>query len=208
MLNCITASVERIKIKGDILNCTAQGHSKILHQVQVQQGRRDMLTTMISTISAVLVIPSKPAAAASIELPIPSKATSREEDLSSAFVIPALSETQYIDKIRAARPNAMRQLSELIERGRYKDAAESLVLYPFDDVAQSAFYLPWAILKNDEIRATEVKLSYDKFSKALRGFEKKCREAASYRTEDDEVEDAFLSLNSSLDELLKTAMYK
>jgi hypothetical protein len=56
------------------------------------------------------------------------------------------------------------------------------------------------------VLAWQVKLAYDKFSNTLRGFEKKCREAASYKTEDDEVEAAYVSLNNSLDELLRTAM--
>lgn len=71
-------------------------------------------------------------------------------------VIPALSPGQYVDKIIAARGPAWEDLVRWMEMSKYKEAAESLIIYPFDDIAQSAFYLPWAILEVDENRAVQV----------------------------------------------------
>ena len=39
----------------------------------------------------------------------------------------------------------------------HSQAAEDLIIYPFDDIAQSAYYLPWAILRVDEGKAVEVR---------------------------------------------------
>ena len=52
------------------------------------------------------------------------------------FVLPALTPRQYLDRIAQARPQAWQELRSLIDNGFFKKAAESLILYPFDDVAQ------------------------------------------------------------------------
>ena len=72
------------------------------------------------------------------------------------FVLPALTPAQYLTRIAQARPQAWQQLGDLVEGGFFKRAAEDLVLFPFDDVAQSAYYLPWAMLSVDEARAVKV----------------------------------------------------
>lgn len=61
------------------------------------------------------------------------------------------------------------------------------MLYPFDDVYQSAFFLPWAMVAVDEARGTEVQLAFLRFEDSVTAFRRMCREAASFRAEDEEV---------------------
>ncbi len=84
--------------------------------------------------------------------------TSMAEPDAIPFVRPALSVGQYVNRIVATRQQAYSELRDLVEAGRFKVAAEALVLYPFDDVAQSAFFLPFAMLRVDDERAISVSL--------------------------------------------------
>ena len=58
-------------------------------------------------------------------------------------VVPALKAEQYVDKIVGSRAAAFRDLTDLIDRSKYKELSEALFLSPFDDIMRSAFYLPW-----------------------------------------------------------------
>ena len=67
----------------------------------------------------------------------------RRSILLSSNVVPALSVTDYLNRIAAARTQAWQDIRNSIEGGRYRQLSDSLVLSPFDDVRQCAFYLPW-----------------------------------------------------------------
>lgn len=58
-------------------------------------------------------------------------------------VVPALSVPQYLDRLGIARVQAWQEIRDCIESGKFRNLSDSLVLAPFDDVRQCAFYLPW-----------------------------------------------------------------
>eukprot|EP00955_Chlamydomonas_euryale_P102908 365452-Chlamydomonas_euryale.AAC.14 len=97
--------------------------------------------------------PTARGAAAAAEMPAGAGGTAGGLN---APIIPALSPREYLDRISVARGPAWSELSGWMAQSKYKETAEALVLAPFDDVAQSAFYLPWAILRVDEDRAVQV----------------------------------------------------
>mmetsp|Transcript_21401 Transcript_21401/g.46865 ORF Transcript_21401/g.46865 Transcript_21401/m.46865 type:complete len:232 (+) Transcript_21401:233-928(+) len=134
-----------------------------------------------------------------------------DEDIRAAIegttsVVPALTVDQYVQKIRTAWPMAQQQLASLIDESSFKEAAEALVIYPFDDVAQSCFFLPWAMLRVSVPKAIEVQRAYNEFDVQLQSFTKICRAAANYRAEDEEVVASLQALSKSLDGILAAVM--
>ncbi len=63
----------------------------------------------------------------------------------SSNVVPALSVPQYLDRLVLARVQAWQDIQNCIEDGKFRQLSDSLVLSPFDDVRQCAFYLPWCV---------------------------------------------------------------
>jgi len=116
-------------------------------------SRRDCLTSGVCMM-ATMIPAGRPARAEEVDL------LRQSSQDGTPFVLPALAPQQYLDRIGQARPQAWAELRRLIDDGFYKRAAESLILFPFDDVAQSAFYLPWAILRVDEDKAVKVAMAW------------------------------------------------
>ncbi|MEW5304521.1 MAG: hypothetical protein WDW36_007130 [Sanguina aurantia] len=92
---------------------------------------------------------------------------------------------------------------EYIDKGRYKIMSESLVLSPFDDVFQSCFYIPWALLPIDESRAASAQAAYNVFKSRTEQLNAVCIRAARYTATEAEVVTAMNALDASLTDFLQ-----
>lgn len=113
---------------------------------------------------------------------------SHAADEFTAPVRAALSPEDYLAKIRASSPAALQQLRDLVDRGKFKEACEELLIGRADEMIQSTFYLPWAILEGgDEKRAVRALALSDRFQASVERFKRASRQAASFVGEEDAV---------------------
>ena len=65
----------------------------------------------------------------------------------SDYTVPALSSTEYLSRIQNTRGDAWAGLYDLVERQRFIELSNNLVLPPIDDIRQFVLYIPSALLK-------------------------------------------------------------
>lgn len=119
----------------------------------------------------------------------------------TAPVRAALSPNQYLDIIKASSPSAFAGLQNLIERGKYKEACEELLIGQADAVIQAVFFLPWAYLEQGkEDHAIKALALSDQFKAKVDQFNRAARLAGSFVGEE---EDVFRSLAEMKDSLIK-----
>ena len=104
-----------------------------------------------------------------------------------------------IEKNRAA---AFATLTTLAESLKFSQLDNELLIAPFDDVKQAAFYLPWALVKLDEDAGVKTQRRWLTFRERLIRLDAVAVDAARYQADEEEVLFAIAELESALDELL------
>lgn len=79
-----------------------------------------------------------------------------------------------------------------------------LVLAPFDDVKQACFYLPWALVKDDEEAGILCQRAWLLFRENLLSLDTVAIDASRYQADEDDVFRAIAALEKSLDGILTT----
>ena len=110
---------------------------------------------------------------------------------------------QYVQRVRRAWPMAEQQLTALSEAGQYSELALSLVLSPFEDVKQSLFYLPFALLEEGSPEATDSLDLYRDFLRQVKVLDRTANEAARFAAEDEEVNAALGAVRASVQHFME-----
>lgn len=112
----------------------------------------------------------------------------------------ALKPAQYVAAIDGKLAPSFAALADLVADGKYKLATEALLLAPVDDLKQSLFYLPWAVLEaGDDTASAALQERYVEVRAALQEFDRVCLEAARYQLDDEDVEKALADLRKAVD---------
>lgn len=119
-------------------------------------------------------------------------------------VIPALTIPQYLSKIEYAAPKAWDEIENNLDYGRYRLQSDLLVLPPFDDVRQAAFYLPWVVLQQDEEAALQCQNAYLQFKDAIMYFDDRLVAAGRAQADAQQVADAYAAVRLALERFLQT----
>lgn len=133
-----------------------------------------------------------------------SQQAARARFFGGANVVPALDVPEYLARIANAWPTALQLFSDYMEAGQYKELSESLFLSPFDDVRQAAFYIPYALAREDVTAAFRSRSAYDAFLNDIKQLYATAQAAATYQGEEEDVEASVQSLSDSLQLFLAT----
>eukprot|EP00884_Botryococcus_braunii_P011295 jgi/Botrbrau1/20166/Bobra.0173s0064.1 len=133
-----------------------------------------------------------------------SEEAARARFFGGANIVPALGVPEYLQRIANAWPPALRVLQDYVEGGQYKELSESLFLSPFDDVRQAAFYIPYALAREDVTAAVRSRSAYEAFLDDVKQLYATAQAAAAYQGEEQDVELSVQSLSASLQSFLRT----
>lgn len=142
--------------------------------------------------------------------PLPAAAAISEDELQlvvegASSIIPAMSSSAYVTKIQDARQRAFNDIRNLIDEGKFKVISDNLSIDPFDSIYQSAFYLPWALLKQRAVDpAQQCYDAFMEFTADVKAFDKLCLAASHNQVDDDDVLTGLGRIEASLDKLLST----
>lgn len=117
----------------------------------------------------------------------------------SDFVIPALAVPDYVSRIEFNFDAAKSAMANLVSVGKYKQASEALMLFPFDVLRQSCFYLPYAVAKYDTEAGERMKLCWLDVKSTGETFDRTMMAAARGNADEEEVIDAFKALWTALE---------
>eukprot|EP00873_Tetraselmis_striata_P039970 jgi/Tetstr1/460234/TSEL_005549.t1 len=120
-------------------------------------------------------------------------------------VVPALSVEQYKAAISRARADAWPQIRGDIEEENFDQLSNSLLFGSFDEVKQSSFYLPWALLEKDVGAAVRARDAYMRLSDAIDNFSTAAAEGAKLNFSTEQVRSAFDDVDSALDVFLSAS---
>jgi hypothetical protein len=126
-----------------------------------------------------------------------------------------------VQQLRANRPAALAQLRRLVADGNFEGISVALVLAPFDDMRQAAYFMPWcaaqrartraraplathagrarAVVRTDEAAGTALQDAYIGVRAAWKGVDDAAIEAARFAADDTEVTAALDALEAALD---------
>ena len=114
------------------------------------------------------------------------------------------SETRALEKqIEKNRAEAFATLATLAESLKFSQLDNELLIAPFDDVKQAAFYLPWALVKLDEDAGVKTQRAWLTFRERLIRLDAVAVDAARYQADEEEVRAAIAELESALDALVR-----
>lgn len=114
------------------------------------------------------------------------------------------SETRALEKqIEKNRAEAFATLATLAESLKFSQLDNELLIAPFDDVKQAAFYLPWALVKLDEDAGVKTQRAWLTFRERLIRLDAVAVDAARYQADEEEVLAAIAELESALDALVR-----
>jgi len=114
------------------------------------------------------------------------------------------SETRAFEKqIEKNRAEAFATLATLAESLKFSQLDNELLIAPFDDVKQAAFYLPWALVKLDEDAGVKTQRAWLTFRERLIRLDAVAVDAARYQADEEEVLAAIAELESALDALVR-----
>ncbi|MEW5296960.1 MAG: hypothetical protein WDW36_000203 [Sanguina aurantia] len=130
----------------------------------------------------------------------------------TAFSYPFVSEIpsdlkvrQYYRLLQANRPPAWQQVALQLRNGEYLRLSQGLSHEPFSNVRAAALYLPWALLQNNEFAAaSECRKAYNGFDDHVRDLEQVADAAANKGADAVRVQQSFLLMSASMDNLLTT----
>ena len=83
--------------------------------------------------------------------------------------------------------------------GQFKELSDSLVLSPFDDLRQSCYYLPWAVVSFDEAAGTELEGAWEAVRAAWVNLDTVSLAAARFDGDEPEVSAAIDTFQRALD---------
>ena len=112
---------------------------------------------------------------------------------------PALPAAAYVKQLRAQRPAALAELRRLIDAGDFAGVSVALFIAPFDDVRQSAYFLPWAVVATNEQVGTALEVKYIAIREAWKGLDDAAQSAARYATDAADVTAALDTFVQALD---------
>lgn len=146
---------------------------------------------------AVLQIP-----AAVVLLLAPAHARSAEETSPLGIgqpVRPARPAQAYVKEISRRREDTLQSLRAFAAAGQFKELSDSLVLSPFDDLRQSCYYLPWAVVSFDEAAGTELEGAWEAVRAAWVNLDTVSLAAARFDGDEPEVSAAIDTFQRALD---------
>lgn len=114
-------------------------------------------------------------------------------------VRPALPARAYVAEIRKVREETLASLRGYVEVGDFRALSDSLVLSPFDDLRQSCFYLPWAVVATDEAAGTALETAWQELRQRWIQLDSVSLAAARFEREDSDVNAAIDAFQRSLD---------
>jgi hypothetical protein len=114
-------------------------------------------------------------------------------------VRPALPAPSYVATLRRKRDETLSSLRALSDSGDFKGLSDSLVLSPFDDVRQACFYLPWAVVAQDEAAGTRLETEWQKVRVQWMNLDATALAAARFEKEDSDVSQAIDGFAQALD---------
>jgi len=132
----------------------------------------------------------------------PPTAAPADDPWEGSYVKPAMTVPQYMEEIEKNRAAAFATLTTLAESLKFSQLDNELLIAPFDDVKQAAFYLPWALVKLDEDAGVKTQRRWLTFRERLIRLDAVAVDAARYQADEEEVLFAIAELESALDELL------
>ena len=106
-------------------------------------------------------------------------------------------------QIEKNRAEAFATLATLAESLKFSQLDNELLIAPFDDVKQAAFYLPWALVKLDEDAGVKTQRAWLTFRERLIRLDAVAVDAARYQADEEEVLAAIAELESALDALVR-----
>jgi hypothetical protein len=114
-------------------------------------------------------------------------------------VRPALPASAYVKQIRAQKPAALAELRRLIDAGDFAGVSVALFIAPFDDVRQSCYFLPWAVVATNEAVGTILEERYIDVREAWKGLDDAAISAARFATDAAEVTAALDTFERALE---------
>ncbi|KAK3276165.1 hypothetical protein CYMTET_15747 [Cymbomonas tetramitiformis] len=142
----------------------------------------------------------------SLKTPQAADAETEEEDpWAGSYVKPALTVGEYLQEIQLNRKEAIDSMLNDVDMGRSQDLyrlSGNLLVAPFDDVRQSIFYLPWALVKEDGEAGLVAQKHYLVFMERLRQLDRTVLDAARYQAEEKDVIAAIRALDQSIDDFV------
>lgn len=161
--------------------------------------RRSLLLMSPPFLSTFLLAPPLQTTAAEEQVPVPTDAAELDAIRTTVFrssgVRPALPTRAYAEQLADNYPKAMAQIASYLDRSRYRELSNELVLPPFDVLRQACFYLPWALLEEDAVTegiATQIK--YNTLLDSIKAFDANLLAAARLQVDDEVVEESFAML--------------
>jgi chaperonin GroL len=104
-----------------------------------------------------------------------------------------------VKQIRAQKPAALAELRRRIDAGDFAGVSVALFIAPFDDVRQSCYFLPWAVVATNEAVGTILEERYIDVREAWKGLDDAAISAARFATDAAEVTAALDTFERALE---------
>ena len=121
----------------------------------------------------------------------------------SDYTVPALSSEEYANKIQSTRTEAWNVALDLIDRQRFMELSNTLVLPPIDDLRQFVLYIPSALLKEGKRQeAIGSRKAYTDYLRELKILDELAQKASRFDADEEDVRDSLDRLGKRLDSVL------
>ena len=132
------------------------------------------------------------------------KAAAVEQGIkASDYTVPALSSEEYANKIQSTRTEAWNVALDLIDRQRFMELSNTLVLPPIDDLRQFVLYIPSALLKEGKRQeAIGSRKAYTDYLRELKILDELAQKASRFDADEEDVRDSLDRLGKRLDLVL------
>eukprot|EP01024_Parvocaulis_polyphysoides_P069504 TRINITY_DN8514_c0_g1_i1.p1 TRINITY_DN8514_c0_g1~~TRINITY_DN8514_c0_g1_i1.p1 ORF type:complete len:269 (-),score=31.50 TRINITY_DN8514_c0_g1_i1:155-934(-) len=129
----------------------------------------------------------------------------KESILLNSNVVPAKKVREYLSIIQTQQEKTWNLIEQQIEDEDYANLSNNLVISPFDDLKQAAFYIPFQMINEDVELSLAVKSreAYTNFDKSFNQFVRIVNLASIYQAEQDEVQQQYLQLRQAFYEFLR-----
>lgn len=113
-------------------------------------------------------------------------------------VRPALKTRQYAEQIARNYPETVAVVERYLDRRKFFDLSNELVLAPFDVLRQACFYLPWALLEEDDVPSgIKCQVAYNSLLDQIKAFDKTLLQVYRLEAEDEDAWAAWEVLKGS-----------
>lgn len=118
----------------------------------------------------------------------------------SDYTVPALSSQEYAVKINNSRGDAWAEMYDLVDRQRFMELSNNLVLPPIDDIRQFVLYIPSALLKEGKRQeAVGSRRAYTDYLRELKVLDDLAQKASRFDADEEDVKDSLIRLSKRLD---------